>query len=146
MQIISFATEDSNWRSPRMGIILRAKGHDTGYRLDCEKLFEKSERPENPLAWFDMDGPWFQKARAEERQGNLQASANSLNHAISINPRSSSYYYVLSGIYRRLGNVEESKKALDSFTKLDQENNELEKMRRSMSKSRGAPHPGGERE
>jgi tetratricopeptide (TPR) repeat protein len=92
------------------------------------------------------DAAWFQKARAEERQGNLQASADSLNHAISINPRSSSYYYVLSGIYRRLGNVEESKKALDSFTKLDQENNELEKMRRSMSKSRGAPHPGGERE
>lgn len=63
MNIISFATEDSNWRSPRMGIILQAKGYDTGYRLDCEKLFEKSERPENPLAWFDMDGPWFQKSR-----------------------------------------------------------------------------------
>ena len=63
MDIISFATEDSNWRSPRMGIILHARGHDTGYRLDCEKLFEKSERPANPLAWFDMDGPWFQKAR-----------------------------------------------------------------------------------
>jgi len=92
------------------------------------------------------DAAWFQKARAEERQGNLQASADSLNQAISINPRSSSYYYVLSGIYRRLGNLEESKKALDAFTKLDQENNELEKMRRSMSKSRGAPHPGGERE
>ena len=92
------------------------------------------------------DAAWFQKARAEERQGNLRASADSLNQAISINPRSSSYYYVLSGIYRRLGNAEESKKALDAFTKLDQENNELEKMRRSMSKSRGAPHPGGERE
>ena len=92
------------------------------------------------------DAAWFQKARAEERQGNLRASADSLNQAISINPRSSSYYYVLSGIYRRLGNMEESKKALDAFTKLDQENNELEKMRRSMSKSRGAPHPGGERE
>lgn len=64
MHIISFATEDTNWRSPRMGIILHARGHDTGYRLDCEKLFDKAERPANPLAWFDMDGPWFQKARA----------------------------------------------------------------------------------
>ena len=92
------------------------------------------------------DSAWFQRARAEERQGQLQAAADSLNHAISLNPRSSSYYYVLSGIYRRLGNLEESKKALESFTRLDQENNDLEKMRRDMSKTRGAPHPGGERE
>ena len=92
------------------------------------------------------DSAWFQMARAEERQGQLQAAADSLNRAISLNPRSSSYYYVLSGIYRRLGNLEESKKALESFTRLDKENNELEKMRHNMSKSRGAPHPGGERE
>ena len=64
MQIISFATEDSNWRSPRMGIILHVDDRDTGYRLDCEKLFPKAERPADPLDWFDMDGPWFQKARA----------------------------------------------------------------------------------
>lgn len=92
------------------------------------------------------DSAWFQKARAEERQGQLQAAADSLNHAISLNQRSSSYYYVLSGIYRRLGNLPESKKALESFTRLDQENNELEKMRHNMSKSRAAPHPGGDRE
>jgi tetratricopeptide (TPR) repeat protein len=92
------------------------------------------------------DSAWFQKARAEERQGQLQTAADSLNHAISLNQRSSSYFYVLSGIYRRLGNLEESKKALESFTRLDQENNELEKIRRNMSKSRAAPHPGGDRE
>ncbi len=91
------------------------------------------------------DAAWFQKARAEERKSQLQAAADSLNHAITLNSRSSSYYYVLSGIYRRLGNLEESKKALDSFTRLDQENSELEKTRRSISKTRGAPHPGGER-
>jgi tetratricopeptide (TPR) repeat protein len=92
------------------------------------------------------DSAWFQKARAEERQGQLQAAADSLKQAIALNQRSSSYYYVLSGIYRRLGKFDESKKALESFTRLDQENNELEKMRRDVSKSRGAPHPGGERE
>jgi len=92
------------------------------------------------------DPAWFQKARAEERQGNLQAAVDSLNRAIAVNPRSSSYYYVLAGVYRRLGKTEESKKALDSFTRLDQENNELEKMRRNLSRSRGAPHPGGDRE
>ena len=47
-----------------------------------------------------------------QRQAQFQAAADSLNRAISLNPRSSSYYYVLSGIYRRLGNLEESKKAL----------------------------------
>jgi tetratricopeptide (TPR) repeat protein len=92
------------------------------------------------------DSAWFQKARAEERQGKLQAAADSLNHAVALNPRSSSYYYVLSGIYRRLGNLEESKKALESFSRLDQESNELEKMRRNLSRTRGAPHPGGDRE
>ncbi len=64
MHIISFATEDSNWRSPRMGIILHAGDRDTGYRLDCEKLFDPAERPANPLHWFDMEGQWFQAARA----------------------------------------------------------------------------------
>jgi tetratricopeptide (TPR) repeat protein len=92
------------------------------------------------------DSAWFQKARSEERQAQFQAAADSLNRAISLNPRRSSYYYVLSGVYRRLGNLEESKKALESFTRLDQENNELEKTRRNISKTRGAPHPGGERE
>ena len=92
------------------------------------------------------DKAWFQKARAEEHQEQLQNAAESLNHAIALNPRSSSYYYVLAGIYRRLGKADESRKALDSFTRLDQENNELEKMRRSMSKPNGAPPPGGQRE
>jgi acylpyruvate hydrolase len=62
MHIISFATEESDWKLPRMGIILHVNGHDSGYRLDCEKLFDKADRPANPLAWFDMDGPWFQRA------------------------------------------------------------------------------------
>ena len=47
-----------------MGILLVVNGDDSGYRLDCEKLFDKAERPSDPLAWFDMDGPWFKKARA----------------------------------------------------------------------------------
>ena len=46
-----------------MGIILHVGDRDTGYRLDCEKLFAKADRPADPLAWFDMNGPWFKKAR-----------------------------------------------------------------------------------
>src|SRR6185369_576229 len=64
MHIISFATQETKWRVPRLGMILHVGERDTGYRLDCEKLFAEADRPSNPLAWFDMDGPWFQKARA----------------------------------------------------------------------------------
>jgi acylpyruvate hydrolase len=46
-----------------MGILLGDGETDTGYRLDCERLFESAKRPPNPLAWFDMDGPWFKKSR-----------------------------------------------------------------------------------
>lgn len=63
MRIISFATQESGWESPRMGIILYRDGVDSGQRLDCEKLFAPAERPSNPLAWFDMEGRWFQAAR-----------------------------------------------------------------------------------
>ena len=63
MHIISFATQETKWSVPRLGMILHVGDRDTGYRLDCEKLFDKDERPTNPLAWLDMDGPWFQKAR-----------------------------------------------------------------------------------
>ncbi|MGH9969035.1 MAG: fumarylacetoacetate hydrolase family protein [Pyrinomonadaceae bacterium] len=63
MQIISFSTEDTDWKLPRMGILLEYEGRDLGYRLDCERLFDNAERPANPLAWFDMDGPWFQRSR-----------------------------------------------------------------------------------
>jgi len=51
-----------------MGIILHTNGRDSGERLDCETLFAPSERPSNPLAWFDMDGPWFQRARETAAQ------------------------------------------------------------------------------
>ena len=44
-----------------------------------------------------------------------------MNHAIAINPRASSYYYVLAGVYRRLGRMDESRKALEMFKRLERE-------------------------
>jgi len=62
-----------------MGIILHSNGADSGQRLDCEKLFEPADRPSNPLAWFDVDGRWFQTARDTalrlERDPNAFAQA-----------------------------------------------------------------------
>jgi len=68
MRIISFATQESNWKTPRMGIILNVDGKDSGQRLDCEKLFARDERPPNPLDWFDTESRWFQTARATARR------------------------------------------------------------------------------
>ena len=63
MRIISFSNEETNYQSPRFGILLAKGDRDTGFRLDCEKLFDSSARPSDPLAWFDMDGPWYQQSR-----------------------------------------------------------------------------------
>jgi 2-keto-4-pentenoate hydratase/2-oxohepta-3-ene-1,7-dioic acid hydratase in catechol pathway len=79
MHIISFTTEDTNWKSPRMGIVLHTAKGDTGYRLDCEKLFDSTDRPANSLSWFDMAGPWFQKAR--ETSETLVRDAGALETA-----------------------------------------------------------------
>ncbi|HEX3866567.1 MAG TPA: fumarylacetoacetate hydrolase family protein [Gemmatimonadaceae bacterium] len=68
MQIISFATAESDWKVPRMGIIVMSNGQDSGYRLDCEKLFDPSERPSNPLSWFDTSERWFAESRAAARR------------------------------------------------------------------------------
>ena len=87
------------------------------------------------------DRAWFQKARADERQGRLDEAVDSVNRAISINARASSYYYVLAGLYRRLGKMEESRKALETFTRLERETTELEKMRRSAAKTATTPAP-----
>jgi len=83
MNIISIATAETKWSVPRLGIILEHDGHDTGYRLDCEKLFAPHERPRNYLSWFDLDGPWLQKAReifdSVERDRNVLDQLNDKN-------------------------------------------------------------------
>ena len=79
MQIIAFATQETDWKSPRMGILLHDGDRDNGYRLDCERLFDRADRPANPLDWFDMDGPWFQKSR--ETYETLVRDASALAQA-----------------------------------------------------------------
>jgi tetratricopeptide (TPR) repeat protein len=86
------------------------------------------------------DGAWFQQAKARESQGRLDDAVDALNRSISANPRASAYYYVLARVYRRLGKTEESRKALDAFSRLDKESNDIEEMRRSL-RSRSTPSP-----
>jgi 2-keto-4-pentenoate hydratase/2-oxohepta-3-ene-1,7-dioic acid hydratase in catechol pathway len=94
MRIISFATEDSDWKTPRFGVILEHAGSDTGYRLDCERLFDPPEIPSNPLSWFDMDGPWFQRAR--EIYDNVARDTAALDDAKTkgwLVPRQNAYWF-----------------------------------------------------
>jgi 2-keto-4-pentenoate hydratase/2-oxohepta-3-ene-1,7-dioic acid hydratase in catechol pathway len=79
MRLISFATKESDWKVPRMGIILHTDGKDSGQRLDCEKLFDANDRPTNPLDWFDVDGRWFQAARDTARR--LESDPNAFADA-----------------------------------------------------------------
>ncbi len=91
------------------------------------------------------DRAWFQKAKADEREGRLNDAVSALNTAISYNPRASSYYYVLAGVYRQMGWTAESRKVLDEFKRLERESAELEKKRRSGATDKSKP-PGRERE
>lgn len=86
------------------------------------------------------DSAWFQKAKAQETEAHLEDAVDSLNHATAINPRFSTYFYVLSQYDRRLGRIEDSQKALAEFTRLTEQTNELEKMRRDASAKATHPH------
>ena len=77
-----------------MGIILSHAGRDTGYRLDCERLFDPSNHPSNPLSWFDIDGPWFRKAR--EIFDNVERDSTALQHVKDqgwVVPSSDAYWF-----------------------------------------------------
>jgi tetratricopeptide (TPR) repeat protein len=75
-------------------------------------------------------------AKSLEYQGDLNGAADALTRAISINSRAASYYYVLAGVYRKLGRHEESRKAMQEFSRLNRESNEIEQKRREILKER----------
>ena len=94
MNIISIATAETEWKVPRPAIILSHGGQDTRYRLDCDRLFDPSELPANPLAWFDMDGPWFQKAREVSQSVEHDLSAlDQLKQRYCLVPASDAYWF-----------------------------------------------------
>jgi tetratricopeptide (TPR) repeat protein len=128
------------------------QGHFATAHVSLSALYNRTGNPEKALEYArkaleldpKADGAWFQKAKADERQGRLVEAVEALNQAISLNSRASSYYYVLAGLYRHLGRTEESLKALDSFKRLDRETNELEKTRRREYRANAdAPGPEG---
>jgi tetratricopeptide (TPR) repeat protein len=114
-------------------------GSFTSAHVNLSAYYNRTGDPDKALVYArkaieldpKSDRAWFQKGRADERQGRLDAAVEALNQAIVYNPRASSYYYVLAGVYRRLGWADESRQALEAFKRLEQESAELEKKRRS---------------
>src|SRR6185436_16318236 len=77
MEIISFATEESDWKRPRPGAILNDE-----YLIDFAAT--APEQPLDSLSWFDLDAVWFQTAREKwqalktDPTGVPEAAANGL--------------------------------------------------------------------
>jgi len=94
MNIIAIATAETEWKVPRPGIVLTHNGQDTRYRLDCERLFAPTERPGDYVSWFDLDGPWLQKAR--EVFDLIERDASALDQAKEkgwLVPASDAYWF-----------------------------------------------------
>ena len=129
------------------------KGSFASAHVNLSAYYNRKAEPQKALEYANKalelnpksDRAWFQKGKADEGAGQLDEAVDSVNRAISFNPRASSYYYVLAGLYRRLGKMDDSRRALESFTRLDKETNDLEKMRRSANRGT-PPKPGEEHE
>ena len=131
------------------------KGQFVSAHVNLSAYYNRKGESEKALAYArgaweldpKSDGAWFQQAKAREAQGQLADAVEALNRAISLNPRSSSYYYVLAQIYRQLGKVEDSRRALDSFIRLKKETTDLEEMRRNLADhSANTPQPKSQRD
>jgi len=90
MEIITFTTRETDgWQPPRVGALVTSE-----YLLDFERAFDGGKRPQNHLAWLDMDGPWFQRSR--ERYETLVADSRLLTEAIKkgwLTRRSEAYWF-----------------------------------------------------
>jgi tetratricopeptide (TPR) repeat protein len=114
------------------------KGSFAAAHVSLSAFYNRTDKPDRALEYAKeavaldpkSDRGWFQKARADERQGHLEDAVAALNQAIALNPRASSYYYVLAGVYRRLGWTKDSQEALASFKRLEQEGRDLDEQRR----------------
>ncbi len=128
-------------------------GHFAAAHVNLSAYYNRTGDPAKALEYArkaieldpTSDRAWFQKAKADEHEGRLNDAASALTEAISHNPRSSSYYYVLAGVYRRLGWMDDSRSALEHYKRLDKESAELEKKRRSVASEAATP-PGRKRE
>jgi tetratricopeptide (TPR) repeat protein len=128
------------------------QGRFASAHVNLSAYYNRAGDPETALAYARAalaldprsDRAWFQKAKGDEQQGRLAEAVEALDQAISLNPRSSSYHYVQAGLYRRLGRADESRKALESFRRLEREASELEKARRREYRANAArPGPEG---
>jgi tetratricopeptide (TPR) repeat protein len=129
-------------------------GTHAAAHVNLSAFYNRTGDPGRALEWAakaltldpKSDRAWFQKGKAHELQGQLDDAVAAFNTAISANPRASSYYYVLSGVYRRMGWADESREALKVFQRLEEESQALEKKRRAATSAPPPVPPGRQRE
>jgi Tfp pilus assembly protein PilF len=95
---------------------------------DAEQALENARKAlqTNPKS----DAGNFQLGKALVALQRWSEAAQALSSAIAANPRASSYHYVLSGVYRRLGRFKESQEQMEVFGRLEKEAVEFEQKRR----------------
>jgi tetratricopeptide (TPR) repeat protein len=74
-------------------------------------------------------------ARAYMARQEFEPALKHLEKAVEINPGASKFRYVLSGVYRKLGKIEESQREVEAFRKLSAQ--ELETFRRMSGREMG---------
>lgn len=133
-----------------LGLTMEAMGDDKVALANYEKAFElmkrqglKSEwpyinvcamynrlnRPGRALEYCQKaielnpksDQAFFETARARMSQKDWDGAAKALRSAIKINPRFAKFHYVLSTVYRKIGEPGESEREMAAFRKLSEQ-------------------------
>ena len=89
-------------------------------------LFNRQNKPDTALKYCRQaielnprsDQAHFEAARACMARRDWDQATKSLEKAIEANPRFAKFHYVLSTVYRKMGKVEESQRAMETFQKL----------------------------
>ena len=81
------------------------------------------------------DSALFQLAKALDRLQQWPDAVTALKRAVDTNPNIASYHYVLSGLYRRLGQAAESQQHMETFRRLEKEAAEFERKRREAQRA-----------
>ena len=84
-------------------------------------------------------GAIFNWPRRSSARDSWAEAAEALNRAIAANPGASSYHYVLSGVYRRLGKTNEAQEQMEIFRKLEKETTDFEQKRRESRRETPGP-------
>jgi len=111
--------------------------------INVSAFYNRKNQPDLALAYSQKaiavnprsDAAHFEAAKAHATRKEYEQAAKSLEEAVKFNPGSTKYRYMLSNTYRKLGRIEESRREMEVFRKLQSE--ELELFHRASRKRMG---------